>query len=104
MVPLIEAPEIPNTVTNMYGTFSGCANLVKAPIIPQNVSAMEKIFSGCNSLTGSLIINASPNYYMSSLYNVATNEGCELILSGSSTKLNEILTTKSANSNIRIGN
>ncbi len=101
---LVEAPVIPNGVTNMYSTFSGCTSLAKAPEIPNSVTDMEFTFADCSSLTGDLIINANPTNYGHCLSNVATNPGCNLVLSGASTKLQEIYNTKSENSNITIGN
>ena len=88
----------------MYSTFSGCTSLAKAPEIPNSVTDMEFTFADCSSLTGDLIINANPTNYGHCLSNVATNPGCNLVLSGASTKLQEIYNTKSENSNITIGN
>ena len=101
---LIEAPEIPSSVTSMHATFTGCTGLTSAPEIPTSVTEMESTFSGCTSLTGTLTINANPTDYSGCLENAATNEGCNLVLNGSSTVLNEILATKSENSNISLGN
>ena len=101
---LTEAPAIPNSVTIMYSTFFRCTSLIKAPEIPNSVTDMGNTFEGCNSLTGNLIINANPDDYYQCLYNTATNPGCNLILKGTSTMLQEIYNTKSENSNITIEN
>ena len=60
-------------------------------------------FSRCSSLTGDLVINARRvSSYDYCLKNAATNEGCDLKLSGTSNKLDEILNTKSENSHISL--
>ena len=99
---LVTAPVIPNGVTNLRETFNGCTNLKNAPVIPSSVMNMEGTFRYCSSLTGNLIINANPSSYVQCLSNAATNFGTQLYLSGTSNKLNEILATKSSNSNIEI--
>ena len=38
------APEIPNSVMNMGGTFLGCEDMVKAPTIPDNVQTLNTTF------------------------------------------------------------
>lgn len=102
---LVEAPELPSTIEKMENTFNSCTNLVKAPKIPEKVKNMSSTFYGCNSLTGELRINTnSLNYFSHTLDGAAINEGCELVLTGSSSQLNEILNTASENSNVRIGN
>ena len=100
---LIIAPQIPNSVTNMALTFSECTNLIQASEIPSNVTNMFGTFSECSNLTGNLIINANPTYYPSCLAGASTNAGTNLLLKGTSTKLQEILNTKSSNSNITLG-
>ncbi len=101
---LTEAPGIPNGVTNMESSFSGCTSMTKAPEIPNSVKNMYYTFGDCNSLTGDLVINANPTNINFCLKSVATNAGCDLKLSGTSTKLNEILATKSSNSHISLKN
>lgn len=97
---LIKAPKIPSTVTKMGRTFEGCSNLKEAPKIPETVTFMYTTFLNCSSLTGDLIIDANPTNYYKCLEGVATNADTKLKLSGSSSKLTEILKTKSENSNI----
>ena len=48
---LIEAPEIPESVTSMSGTFYGCTSLIEAPEIQKNVTTMSYTFQYCSSLT-----------------------------------------------------
>ncbi len=98
------APEIPSSVTRMYYTFSNCTSLTTAPVIPSNVTEMGSAFSKCTKLTGNLIINASPTGYYNCLNNAATADDANLIVSGSSTVLDEIIATKSDNSHITKGN
>ena len=44
------APKIPNTVTNLQGTFKDCTNLT-ASILPSNVITMIATFQNCSSLS-----------------------------------------------------
>lgn len=99
---LTEAPKIPNSVYSISGTFAGCTNLIKAPEIPNGVIDMNSTFKGCTNLTGNLVINAdiSFNDYQSCLTDAAMNEGCNLILSGTSPQLQEIYDTRSEGSHI----
>ena len=100
---LTEAPVIPSSVTDMGSTFYRCTSLTEAPVIPSSVTYMSYTFFGCESLTGTLTINANPSTYGGCLSGAATNEGCNLVLNGSSAKLSNILGTKSENSNISLG-
>lgn len=47
---LNEAPKIPNGVTGIAGAFSGCTSLKQAPDIPDSVTCLNNAFSGCTSL------------------------------------------------------
>lgn len=85
----------------MRGTFYGCGKLSEAPVIPEGVTNMIKSFSGCSNLQGDMIIHATPTDYEGCLSGAAT-KGNTLYLSGSSTVLSEILATKSSNSQIEI--
>ena len=53
---LVNAPIIPESVTNMYGTFAGCSSLVEAPTIPESVTNMYYTFYGCSNLDGIFVI------------------------------------------------
>ena len=44
---LTSAPTIPDSVTNMYGTFAGCESLVAPPAIPDNVTDLKWTFFDC---------------------------------------------------------
>ena len=101
---LVYAPRIPSTVTDISSIFAECVNLKEAPQIPKSVTTMQACFVECENLTGIMEINANPSSYYSCFDGTSINENCELILTGSSTMLEEILTTKSDNSNIRIEN
>lgn len=99
------APEIPSTVTELENTFAYCSGLEQAPRINSNVTNMNYTFRCCYNLTGEIVINANPSTYELCFQKVATEEGRHLILTGSSTKLQELLETKlSDESNITIGN
>ena len=105
---LTQAPEIPNSVTYIDATFSGCTSLTQAPEIPSSVTSMRSTFSGCESLTGNLIINATLGKigrydpWEDCLSDAAINKGCNLVLSGSCTKLQEIYETANGNPNVTI--
>ena len=102
---LLYAPELPTTVVNMGWTFYECYYLISAPTIPESANYFEATFSSCYNLTGSLVINVANDPYLAgTLRNVATEDGCDLILSGSSPYLVDFLRTKSDNSNIHISN
>ena len=47
---LVEAPQIPDTVTNMHFAFCNCKKLTQAPDIPDSVTDLSHAFSGCKSL------------------------------------------------------
>ena len=99
-----DAPEIPSSVTDMQYTFFDCTSLTTAPEIPSSVTDMKGTFSACASLTGNLVINANPTNYNYCLENTSTAAGTNLVVSGTSTLLDAIIATKSANSNITKGN
>ena len=101
---LTTAPAIPSGVTDMQRMFYGCTSLITAPEIPSSVTSMAETFCGCTSLTGNLIINASPTSYYRCLTNASTADNANLVVSGSSTVLDEIIATKSADSHITKGN
>ena len=103
---LTQAPEIPSSVTSMRLTFYRCTGLTQAPEIPSSVTNMNNTFSECISLTGNLIVNATLKeddyYWMGCLSDAATNEGCNLVLSGSCPKLQQIYETANGNPNVTI--
>ena len=104
---LTQAPEIPSSVTYMDRTFYGCTGLTQAPEIPSSVTRMNSTFEGCVSLTGNLIINATLEKILRDpwedcLSDAATNEGCNLVLSGSCPKLQQIYETANGNPNVTI--
>lgn len=104
---LFIAPEIPNSVTSMYGTFEGCTNLTTAPKIPESVTSLYFTFKECLNLTGTLIVNAQithPENCEGFLVEATTGEGTNLIVTGTCPYLDELIATKSPNSNISKGN
>ena len=48
---LRKAPEIPNTVINMLGSFLGCSALIEVPVLPQYLTNMYGTFHTCTNLT-----------------------------------------------------
>ena len=101
---LTAAPEIPNSVTNMRSTFAGCTSLKTGPaIIPSSVTNMISTFNSCTQLQGTIEINANltefENYH--DCFGMAsTANGITLKITGNCPMLNELVATKSYNSNI----
>ncbi len=65
---LVNAPAIPNTVTNMSQAFSGCTSLVNAPTISNSVVNMYYAFQNCTSLENvteipGSVINMTGTFY-----------------------------------------
>lgn len=52
---------IPNTVTDMVGTFKGCTALQQTPEIPDSVTKMQYVFKNCTALTA---VSTIPNSVM----------------------------------------
>lgn len=63
---LIEAPKMPEGVTNISELFNGCTSLTTAPKIPSSVTNMIYTFKGCTALTGNIEINTN---------NITNNQG-----------------------------
>jgi L-asparaginase/Glu-tRNA(Gln) amidotransferase subunit D len=59
---------------------------------------MGSTFAGCKNLTGTVVIHASPSYYMNCFFNTAK----PIVLTGSSTVLNELAATASEG-NVTVG-
>ena len=101
---LTAAPEIPNSVTNMRSTFAGCTSLKTGPaIIPSSVTNMISTFNSCTQLQGTIEINANltefENYH--DCFGMAsTANGITLKITGNCPMLNDLVATKSYNSNI----
>ena len=99
---LIIAPEIPTTIKSMVFTFHCCTELTTISEIPSSVNNMEYTFSSCSKLQGTIKINANPTNYPD-CFSYAATEGPGLVVTGESTMLDELIGTKSANSNITKG-
>lgn len=56
---LVYAPQIPDGVIDLFGTFSFCRYLKESPVIPTSVTKMELTFSGCISLLSAPVIPSS---------------------------------------------
>ena len=59
--------EIPDSVTNMEFTFSGCTSLVTAPEIPSGVRRLYCTFKGCSSLKEVTFLHTTPPSYNDTL-------------------------------------
>lgn len=104
---LMVAPEIPNSVTYMDYTFKLCTNLRTAPMIPHSVTDLSRTFEKCANLTGTLIVNATfagDWSFYACLIEASTAEGTDLKVTGTCSYLDELIATKSPNSNISKGN
>ena len=60
--------QIPNSVTNMASTYSGCWNLTGSLVCGNNVTNMRSTYYMCNNLTGSpvcgnKVTDMSQTYY-----------------------------------------
>ena len=76
---LVVAPEIPNSVTEIRGVFNECSSLVEAPVIPSSVKKMSHAFGGCSAITGNIVINANPNsWYIESWLTGVNKENISL--------------------------
>ena len=73
----------------MLNTFCNCTSLTDAPEIPDSVTDMSGTFKGCTSLTGTIEINANPANYTNCLRNTQITE-----IIGSTTLKAEVLATK----------
>jgi hypothetical protein len=58
-VNLTTAPKIPEGVTDMNDTFHGCTSLITAPVIPASVTDMTTTFYGCTALVTAPVIPAN---------------------------------------------
>lgn len=58
---LVNVPVIPNSVTRLSSTFDGCTSLVNAPVIPNSVTDMESTFNNCTSLEKISVFNVDPS-------------------------------------------
>ena len=92
-INLTTAPTIPNTVTDMRGCFQQCESLTTASTIPSSVTAMTYCFYGCTALTGKVTIDANPSTYT----NCMAGTQKEIVLTGSSTQLQNIASTATNN-------
>lgn len=96
---------IPNFVENLKGTFFGCLNLEHVGVIPESVNVLYMTFWDCTRLQGTLIINSENVINFSNCFhNTSTIGGIKLSVKGSCQQLNDIIETKSSNSNIYNGN
>ncbi len=105
-IALRDAPSlIPEGVENMQSTFQDCNELNNIPMsIPSSVKNMRYTFANCTNVRGSIKINAKPDSYDNCFLNCANRKGCHLVLGGLSPILEELLGTKSSDSNIEIAN
>lgn len=108
---LSTAPNIPYGVQDMRATFSECKNLITpCESIPSTVNCMIATFQGCPKLQGTIRIDAeltgavnseNPDQfdYSGCFWKTAT-DSLGLKITGTCPKIPELISTKSANSNI----
>ena len=99
---LQKAPSIiPDKVDNMQSTFQGCTSLITPPsLIPASIKNLRYTFSDCQKISGTIRIDAEPEVYDNCFGSAATSPGAQLIVIGNSSILDDIINTKSTNSNI----
>ena len=100
-------PNIPYNVKSLSLTFYGCKALKDVPCeIPKSVTNMNGTFTECSNLSGTITINASingsmisenKNDYYGIFFNAATNDGCEIKLTGSCSVLKDIISMTNRN-------
>jgi hypothetical protein len=56
---LVNAPDIPNSVTNMHDTFYNCHNLTTAPNIGSGAINVRATFRLCENLTGNIFVHST---------------------------------------------
>ena len=63
-VNMKKAPAIPETITNMYGTFEGCTQLVDLSnvVIPEGVTTLQQTFKYCSSIVEAPVIHDKITY------------------------------------------
>ena len=98
-------------VRSMYCMFIGCSSLTSLDLSSFNTSNVTNIgcmFYGCSCLTTTInIMNANVTDYSSMFYRAATASGSEIIvnyIASASTLVDNMIATKSSNSNVIKGN
>lgn len=102
-ISLKYAPKIiPEGVENMQSTFQGCINLETFPnIIPYSVKNLVCTFYNCTKMEGELIINADDNSQIDACFLFASTKSTDyLYVTGTCSKLDDIIATKSVDSKI----
>lgn len=92
---LTTAPRIPEGIIKMGGAFQNCRNLKVVTSIPKSVIEMDYAFCNCQSLEGMIEINANPSTY-DMCFSGAAIGGEGLVVTGSSTMLDELIATGNA--------
>ena len=65
-------------VATMISTFEDCTNLITAPEIPESITYMQSTFSGCTKLSGILKINSTSLSVTQDSFEKAATEGTGL--------------------------
>ena len=98
-------------VTSMYGMFGGCSSLTSLDLggfNTANVTSMKDMFGSCSSLTTTInIMNVNISDYSEMFSNSATKSGSQIIvnyIADASTLVDNMIATKSENSNVIKGN
>ncbi len=97
-----------NYMTGMFANCSSLTNLNLSNFNMINVTYTNIMFMGCSSLTTTInITNANNRVYSSMFYNAATNSGTRITVNyaaSASALVDEMIKTKSYNSNVVKGN
>ena len=88
----------------MIYTFSGCTSLVNAPVIPSSVTEMYFTFYGCANLTGIVKINSSNLSNATNIFTNTTKSITVQVPSGSTTytTINNLTTSNGKPSNVTL--
>ena len=101
---IVNAQDIPSSVTNMRGTFSGCTSLVNGPVIPNSVTNMSGTFRNCTNLTGIVKINSSNLSNATNIFTNTTKSITVQVPSGSTTytTINNLTASNGMPSNVTL--
>ena len=101
----ISGISMPGSITNMNRTFQDCTGItdINGFAIPGNVTEMSFTFYNCTKIGGTMTVMANPDVITSFFANAATDAtstGVTVDYTAACTKIDNIISTKSAGSNI----
>ena len=98
-----------SNVTTMYRMFNGCSSLTELDLSnfdTSNVTDIALMFNNCKNLKTTFTIHGNPTTYDNAFSGAATATGSGITVnySRNTTNIDNIIATKSANSNVVKGN